>query len=310
LCLAASAQAQNYPVRPVRLVIPYAPGGASDILARAISPKLAEGLGQPVIVENRPGADGYIALEAVAKAPPDGYTLLLGDITIAASLSLHKSLQYNVRKDLAPIGLIASAPLCLVVNASVPAKSVAELIALARSNPGQLSFGSPSRGTPPDFVAELFKEAHRLDILRVPYKGAGPALTDLVGGRISFMFVGISASRSFIDSGKLRALAVTGKKRPAALPDVPTLAEVGSPVPELDSGSWWSLLGPRGLPGDVLRRLSDALAKAMAQPEVRQRLAALNFEPITDSPAEFSVFIETEIDKWARVIGRVGIKPD
>jgi tripartite-type tricarboxylate transporter receptor subunit TctC len=310
LCLAASAQAQNYPVRPVRLVVAYPPGGPTDILARTISPKLGEVLGQPVMVENRPGADGRIGLEAVAKAAADGYTLLFGDMPIAANLSLHKSMPFNARKDLEPVGLIASSSLVLVVNPSLPAKSVAELVALARSEPGRLSFGSPSRGTLPDFGAELFKATHGLDILRVPYKGAGPALADLVGGQISFMFVSISAAKSFTDSGKLRALAVTGSRRPAALPEIQTLAEAGSPLPELDFGAWWGLLGPRGLPRDVLRKLSDSLAKTLTLPEVRERLAALNFEPVTDSPEGFSAFIEAEIDRWARVISRAGIKPD
>jgi len=308
--LAASVSAQNYPVRPVRLVVAYAPGGPGDILGRMISPKLGEILGQQVIVENRPGADGNIGLEVVAKSAPDGYTLLLGDMPIAANPSLHKALPFNVGKDLAPIGMIASAPVLLVVHPAVPATGAAELIALARSQPGRLSFGSPGRGTPPDLAAELFKEVHGLDILSVPYKGAGPALTDLVGGRVSFMFIGISASKSFIESGKLRALAITGKKRAAMLPDVPTLAQAGSPLPDLDFGSWWGLLGPRALPKDIVSKVNDSLVRTLALPDLRGRLAALNFDPITGSPEEFSGFIEAEINKWARVIRRAGIKPD
>ena len=309
-CLAASVSAQNYPVRPVRLVVAYAPGGPGDILGRMISPKLGEILGQQIIVENRPGADGNIGLEVVAKSAPDGYTLLLGDMPIAANPALHKAQPFNVGKDLAPIGMIASAPLLLVVHPAVPATGVAELIALARSQPGRLSFGSPGRGTPPDLAAELFKEVHGLDILSVPYKGAGPALTDLVGGRVSFMFIGISASKSFIESGKLRALAITGKKRAAMLPDVPTLAQAGSPLPDLDFGSWWGLLGPRALPKDIVSKVNDSLVRTLALPDLRGRLAALNFDPITGSPEEFSGFIEAEINKWARVIRRAGIKPD
>jgi len=308
-CLAASVSAQNYPVRPVRLVVAYAPGGPNDILGRMISPKLGEVLGQQVIVENRPGADGNIGLEGVAKSSPDGYVLLLGDMPIAANPSLHKAPPFSV-KDLAPIGMIASAPLLLVVNPDVPARGVTELIALARSQPGRLSFGSPSRGTPPDLAAELFKDVHGLDIFSVPYRGAGPALTDLVGGRVSFMFIGISASKSFIESGKLRVLGITGKKRAAMLPDVPTLAQAGAPLPDLDFGSWWGLLGPRALPKDIVRKLNDSLVKTLALPDVRGRLAGLNFEPVTGSPEEFSAFIEAEIDKWARVIKRAGIKPD
>jgi tripartite-type tricarboxylate transporter receptor subunit TctC len=246
----------------------------------------------------------------VAKAPRDGYTLLLGDMPISVNPSLHKSLPFNVREDLAPIGTIASAPLLLVVNPALPAKSVSELIALARSQPGQLSFGSPSKGTPPDLAAELFREAHGLNILSVPYKGAGPAVTDLIGGRISLMFVGVSASKPFIESGKLRALAITGAKRAAALNHVPTLAEAGSPLPEMDFGSWWGLLGPRGLPKGIVVKLNDALTRTLALPESQVRLAALNITPLAGSPEEFSALIGAEIDKWARVISRLGITPD
>ena len=310
MCFAVSALAQNYPVHPIRLVVAYPPGGPNDILARTLSPTLTEILGQQVIVENRPGADGNIGLAAVAKAAPDGYTLLLGDMPISVSPALHASLPFNVRKDLTPIGMIASAPLLLVVNPVLPAKGVSELIALARSQPGQLSFGSPSKGTPPDLASELFREANDLNVLSVPYKGAGAALTDLIGSRISFMFMGLSASRPFIDSGKLRALAITGTRRAAALPDVPTLAEAGSPLPEMDFGSWWGLLGPRGLPEDIVRRLNDALARTLALPGLRERLAALNFAPVTGSPEDFSGFIGAETAKWARVVSRLGITSD
>lgn len=309
LCLAGSAQAQNYPSRPIRLVVAYAPGGPTDVLGRVISPKLGEVLGQPILVENRPGADGNIGLEAVAKAAPDGYTLLLGDMAIATNPAFHKTQPFNVR-NLVPIGMIAAAPLLLVVNPALPVKSVAELVTLARSHPGQLSFGSPSRGTPPDLVAELFKAAHGLDILRVPYKGAGPALTDLVGGRTSFMFIGISASKSYIDSGKVRVLAITGRKRASALPDIPTLAEVGSALPDVDFGSWWGLLGPRALPQDIVRKVNDALAKTLSLADPREQLAALNIEPVTGTPGEFSAFIDAQTRMWAGVMDRAGIKPE
>lgn len=311
LCFAAPALAEKYPAHPVRLIVAYSPGGPNDILARVVSPKLGETLGQQILVENRPGADGSIGVESVAKAAPDGYTLLLGDMPIAARPALFKSLTFDVRKELTPVGMIATAPLLLVVNPALPAKTVTELIALARSKPGRLSFGSPgARGGPPDLAAELFKGAQGLDVLSVPYKGAGPALTDLVGGRISFMFVGVSASKSFIDAGRLRALAITGKKRAAALPEVPTLAEAGTPLPDLDFGSWWGVLGPHGLSRNIVNKLNDSLAKTLALPEVRQRLVDLNFQPVTDSPEEFDSFIANEIDKWSRVISRAGIKPE
>jgi tripartite-type tricarboxylate transporter receptor subunit TctC len=310
LCLSAATLGQEYPARSVRLIVAYPPGGPNDILARVVSPRLGESLGQQVVVENRAGADGNIGLEHVAKAAPDGYTLLLGDMPIAARPALYKSSQVDVRRDLAPIGFIASAPMLLVVAPGLPMRSVAELIASARSHPGQLSFVSPSRGTPPDLAAELFRGQYGLDVVSVPYKGVGAAFPDLLSGRVSFLFVGVSASKSFIDSGKLRALAITGRKRAPALPEVPTLAESGYPLPDLDFGSWWGLLGPRGLPKDIVGKLNGSLAKTLALPEVHERLAALNFEPVTGQPEEFDSFIASEIEKWSRVIGRAGIKPE
>lgn len=310
LWFAISALAQSYPAHPIRLIIAYPPGGPNDILARVVSPKLGETLGQQILVENRPGANGSIGAESVARAAPNGYTLLLADMPIAARPALQKSPSFDVREEFAPIGMIASAPMLLVVHPALPAKNVTELIALARAQPGRLSFASPGHGTPPDLAAELFKGAQGLDVLSVPYKGVGPALTDLVGGRISFVFLGVSASKSFIDAGQLRALAITGKRRAAMLPEVPTLAEAGSPLSDLDSGSWWGVLGPRGLSRHIVKKLNDSLARTLALTEVQQRLAALNFEPVTDSPEEFDLFIASEIEKWSRVISRAGIKPE
>ena len=304
--------AQAYPTRPVRLVVAYAAGGPSDLLGRTVAQKLTEILPQPVVVENRAGAGGQIGVDSVAKAAPDGYTLLLGDITaFAVNPNFYKSLPYDSRKDFTPIGPIASGVILLFASASLPAQNIKELIALAKSKPGALSFGSAGNGQFPTHLGlELFKATYGLDILHVPYKGAAPAMADLAAGRISLaMTAGLGLAKPFIESGKVRALAITGDKRTAAAPDVPTFAEAGSPLPEINAGTWFGMMAPAGLPRNIVVKLNESLTQAMAAPDVRTRLASLNMEPMTSTPEAFADFIKAGIETWARVLKRANIAP-
>ena len=312
-CLAAvphEAPAQTYPARPIRLVIPYAPGGPTDILGRAVANKLGEVLGQQVVVENRAGVSAILGTEYVAKAAPDGYTLLLADINHAVNPGLYKSLPYDSRNDFTPIGLIASASLALIVNASLPARSAQEFIELAKNQPGKLSYGSAGAGNLTHLAPELFKVKYGLDVLHVPYKGAGPALTDLVAGQTSFVIMGLSATKAFIDSGKLRALAITGDKRARSMPNLPTFAEAGVPLPEMKVGSWWGLAGPARLPREIVVKLNRSLAHTLLAPEVRARLEALNIDAIQSSPEAFADWMNAQADTWADVVRRAKIALD
>ena len=311
-CLAAISTetlAQAYPTRPVRLVIAWAPGGPTDLLGRTVAQKLGETLGEQVIVDNRPGAAGTIGAAAAAKAAPDGYTLFLGASGMTIDQILYKSLPYDARKDFTPIGLVASGTTFLWVGASLPARSLQELIALAKSKPAELSYGSAGNGSYPGHIGgELFKLKNGLNIIHVPYKGAAPAMIDAVAGRVAFvMTAGLAAAKPFLDSGKVRALAVTGDKRAAALPNVPTFAEAGSPLPEMNIGGWFGLLGPAGLPRDIVIKLNQSLAKAMVAPDVLARLAVLSLDPMTSTPEAFSDLINTGIETWAPVLKRMNI---
>lgn len=314
-CLAAIAMetlAQAYPTRPVRLVVAYAAGGPSDLLARTVAQKLSEILPEPVIVENRAGAGGTIGVASVAKAAADGYTLLLGDITaFVVNPNFYKSLPYDSRKDFTPIGPIASGTIVLFASASLPVRNVQELIALAKSKPGALSFGSAGNGQFPTHLGmELFKAVNGVDILHVPYKGAAPAMADVAAGRVSFaMTAGFGLAKPFIDSGKVRAMAITGDKRAAGSPEVPTFAEAGSPLPEINAGTWFGLMAPAGLPRNIVIKLNESLAQAMAAPDVRARLAAFTMEPMTSTPEAFADFINAGIETWGRVLKRANIAP-
>ncbi|MBI2320398.1 MAG: tripartite tricarboxylate transporter substrate binding protein [Betaproteobacteria bacterium] len=310
--VAIETLAQAYPARPVRLVVPYPPGGPTDILGRTVAQKLSEILPEPMVVENRPGAGGMIAHGYVAKAAADGYTLLLGDIgSFAVNPVLYpKTIQYNPRADFTPIGPVASGAIFLFVNASVPARNVQELIALAKTKPGTLSFASSGAGHFPTHIGpELFRVKNGLDVLHVAYKGSGPAMVDVVAGRVSFiMTTGLAAAKPHLDSGKVRAFALTGDKRAAAAPSVPTFAESGTPLPEMDAGTWWGLMGPAGLPRHMVVKLNESLTRALAAPDVRARLAALNMDPMTSAPEAFTDFINTAIETWAQVLTRLSIK--
>jgi tripartite-type tricarboxylate transporter receptor subunit TctC len=312
LAVANEAFAQAYPARPLRLVVPYAPGGPSDILGRTVSLKMGELLGQQVVVENRPGVGSIIGTEVVAKAAPDGHTLLLGDIiaTYAVNPILYKSLPYDARRDLTPVGPVATAALVLLVNPVLPVRTVQELIALAKTKPGELSFGSAGVGNTTHLGPELLKTKHGLSMIHVPYKGIALAVADLVGGRLSLVMAGPGVAKSFIESGKVRALAITGEKRAAVLPTVPTFVESGSPLPEMNAGSLWGLLAPAGVPREVVLKVNGTTAQALGAPEVRARLESLNIDAARSTPQVFSELIATLTETWTEVLKRANIKPE
>ncbi len=301
------AQAQTYPSRPLRMVVAFAPGGPTDAMARLIADKLGEKLGQRVIVENRPGAGGNIGYESVAKSAPDGYTIAFADPSLTVNPSLYASAKYDAERDFGPISLAVRGPTVMVVPATLDAKTVSDFIALARSKPGAMTYGSAGNGTPPHLNAEFFKAAQGLDIVHVPYKGAAPAIIDLVAGRIQLMFLNIGSAKAQIEGGTLRGLAVSGTQRAATLPAVPTFREVGVPLPELDPGTWWGVVAPAGLPPDVAQKLNAAMRAALADPELRDKLANLNVDPTPSSPEEFETLIQSETKKWAGVIKRAKI---
>ena len=311
--MAMETLAQAYPTRPVRLVVAYAAGGPSDLLGRSVAQKLSEILPEPVVVENRTGAGGQIGVASVAKAAPDGYTLLLGDITaFAINPNFYKSLPYNPRTDFTAIGPVASGALFLFAGAAVPARNMRELIALAKSKPGALSFGSAGHGQFPTHLGmELFKANFGLDILHVPYKGAAPAMADVAAGRVSLaMTAGLVAAKPFLDSGKVRTLAVTGDRRAAAAPEVPTFAEAGAPLPEMNAGTWFGLMAPVGLPRNIVVKLHESLSQALTAPDVRARLTSFNMDPMISTPEAFADFINAAIETWGRVFKRANISPE
>jgi tripartite-type tricarboxylate transporter receptor subunit TctC len=310
LILAAGAQAQSYPSKPLRMIVAFAPGGPTDAMARLIADKLGDKLGQRVIVENRPGAGGNIGYESVAKSAPDGYTLAFVDPSLTVNPSLYTPAKYDAERDFSPISLAVRGPTVMTVPATHQAKSVGEFIAFARGKAGQATYGSAGNGTPPHLNAEFFKASQGLDIVHVPYKGAAPAMIDLVAGRIDVMFLNIGSAKGQIESGTLRGLAVSGTARASTLPNVPTFREVGIPLPELDPGTWWGVAAPAGLPADMIQKLNAAMRDALADADLRDKLAKLNVDPTPSSPAEFEALIRLETKKWADVIKRAKITVD
>ncbi|HEY5861743.1 MAG TPA: tripartite tricarboxylate transporter substrate binding protein, partial [Casimicrobiaceae bacterium] len=303
---AASTQTP-YPTKPVRVVVPFPAGGTTDILARAASQKLSETWGQQALVDNRPGAGGNIGAELVAKAPPDGYTLLMGTVgTHAINASLYPKMPYDHVKDFAPVILVAGVPNVLVVHPSLPVNSVQELIAYAKANPGKLNFASSGSGTSIHLSGELFKVMTGVQMTHIPYKGSAPALTDLVGGQVQLMFDNLPSSLAFIKAGKLRALAVTSAQRSPALPDVPTVAESG--VPGFEASSWFGLLAPAGTPRDIVTKINADTQKWLASPDAKDKLAAQGAAAAGGSPEDFAKHIQAETAKWARVVKESGAK--
>jgi len=304
----ADAVAEDFPTRPLRLVVPYAPGGVLDYSGRLIAKGLGDVLGQQVVVDNKPGAGGVIGTETVVHAAPDGYTLLLMDPAIAVNPSLMKSVPYDVLKDLTTIGTVGSSPLALVVPAASPVHDLAGLIAAAKAAPHPLTFGSAGIGTTPHMAGELLRVSAGLPLTHVAYKGMGPAVTDLIAGQLDMSFGSVTAVLPFIQDGKLRGLATTGPRRSSALPDLPTVAEAGLPGFEVDL--WLALFGPAGLPAPVLERLSRALNQALAAPSLAEAWAKVGVEPRPSSPAAGRAFVTAELDKWAGVVRDAHLQPN
>ncbi len=307
--LAGAQAAAGYPTKPIKIVVPFPPGGATDIFARAIGAELQKAWGQTVIVENKPGGGGNPGTDSVAKAAPDGYTLVMGTVgTHAINMSLYAKMPYDAVKDFDPIVLVAGVPNLLVVHPSVNAKSVSELTALAKSMPGKLNVASSGNGTSIHLAAELYKQMAGVDILHVPYKGSSPAVTDLLGGQVQLMFDNMPSALPHAKAGKLRALAVTSLKRSPALPDVPTMDEEG--LKGFDATSWFGLLTPAGTPKEIIAKINAASVKALASPEMRERLAAQGADPVGNTPDQFAAFIKAEIEKWAKIVKASGARVD
>jgi tripartite-type tricarboxylate transporter receptor subunit TctC len=309
--LAASGPlfAQAYPARPIKLVIPFPPGGPLDLAGRAIGQKLQEAWGQPVVVENRPGAGGNIGADAVAKSAPDGYTLVMGALsTHAVNPHLFAKMPYDALKDFAPITLVAVTPNVLVVNPALPANNVQELIALARASPGKLSFASGSNGSAGHLAGELFKTLAGIDIVHVPYKGGAPAMQDLLGGQVQFMFDNLANSMAQMKAGKLKAFAVTTAKRSALAPELPTMAEAG--VTGFDISTWYGIMAPAKTPPDIVRKLNAEIVKILGSEDMREKLKVQGAEPAPTSPEEFAAFIRTEWTKYAKIVKDSSAKVD
>jgi len=305
---AAGALAQSWPARPIRLVVTYPPGGTVDITARIIQPKLSEFLGQPIVIENRGGAGGAVGTEAVAKSAPDGYTFLYTLSSHTINPFLYK-LNYDVERDFAPVSLVVSAPQLIAANLNAPAKTLKELVATAKERPGVYAYASPGAGTPGHIAAELLKLRTGINLVHVPYKGGGPAVTDVLAGQVPYLFLTASAAFSFTRSGKLRALAVTTKKRTAAAPDIPTVAEeLGLPDYEVDS--WCAMFAPAKTPASAVARMHKEVAQVVQLPEVKQKLLEQGADAVGSTPEELDRVVKSELKTWAAVIRDAGIKPE
>jgi len=304
-----SATAQNYPARPIRMIVPFAPGGGGDIVGRLLAQKMSEGLGKPLVIDNRGGAGGTIGTELAVKALADGYTVLLGNVgPLALSPSLYPQLTYDAVRDLAPVSMVASFPNVLVANISLPARSIQELVALIKSRRGKMNFGSAGTGTSTHLAAELFKAVARLDIVHVPYKGGAAALTDVIAGQVAYYFGSLPSSLPLARAGKVQALAVTSLRRSSAAPEIPTIAESG--YPGFETAAWYGVLVPIGTPRDIVMRLNRATIAAVGAAEVKERLVQEGSEPMGSSPAQFGAYIKSEIEKWSKVVREANIKGD
>jgi len=306
-CAAGIASAQTFPDKPVRVVIPYAPGGGTDNLVRVIAPTVGASLGQQLVIENRPGGASIIGSEIVAKAPADGYTVLATDLAFLVNPGLFKAkMPFDTLKSFSGVSMLATAPVILVVHPSVPAKNLAELLALARAKPGSLDYASGGYGASTHLAGELMKLAAKVFIVHIPYKGTGPAMADLLAGQVHMQFAGISSARSHIEAGKLRAIAVTGKQRNPAVPGVPTFEE--SRLAGIDADTYWGLYAPAGVPPAALAVLNKAFATAVRSPAHAERLAALGFLPIGNAVEEHTQQLRTMVARWTEVIDKAGIK--
>jgi tripartite-type tricarboxylate transporter receptor subunit TctC len=308
LASASLAQTSDYPNRPVKLVAPFAPGGPVDAVARVLAPTLSERLGQQFYVENHPGGSGNIGTALVARAVPDGYTVLVISSTLVVNPSLFAKLGFDTSTDLAPVSLVGVSPQVLLVNPSVPATNLAEFVAWVKASPGKYSYAHAGTGTPGYLAGEMLKQALGLDLVPVPFNGGGPAITSTIGGHTPILYTSISTAAAHVKQGSVRALAVTGAHRSPALPEVPTLAEAGAR--DQESEIIVGVLVPSGTPRDIIERLNREIVAVVALPAVRERLAALGFEPVASTPAEFAARIQAEIAKWAKVIRDANIKPE
>jgi tripartite-type tricarboxylate transporter receptor subunit TctC len=305
----AGAQApDSWPSRPIRFILPFPPGGGTDILGRLIAERLTANLGQPVVTENRGGAGGNVGAEAAAKSAPDGYTIVLVAPSLTISPSLYSKLNYDPVKDFAPVSLVATVPNVMVTNPAVPANTLAEFIRLAKSKPGEMNFGSGGSGTSNHLAGELFNIVAGVKLVHVPYKGVNLAMNDVLSGRIQLVVIGIPATVPNIKAGKLRALALVAPRRSPVLPDVPTVAEAG--LPNFEVTTWYGILAPAGTPRPIVVRLNAELAKIMHSPELKERLDALATDPVTSTPEEFAGLIKREIAKWREVVREAGLKAD
>lgn len=302
------ACAQNYPDRPLRLVVPFATGGTSDILARFVAPPLWAAIGQPVVVDNRPGAGSNVGNEIVAKAAADGYTLLMATPALASNQALYGKLNYDPVAGFAPVTLVAEIPIALVVHPSMPTKSVRELIALAKAQPGKLNFGSSGNGGIGHLVGEMFKSATGVNMVHVPYKGNGPALVDLMSGVLNLTFTDIAGGMPYIKAGKMRPLAITSRRRSAMLPEIPTMIEAG--VPGFEATTWFAVFATGGTPQPIVNRLNAEIVKAIRAPDMRHRLTGLGCEVVGNKPEELAAFLKAEIAKWNKVVKESGAKID
>lgn len=304
---ASTSGAEAYPAKPVRIIVPFPSGGPVDTLARIVGQQLSPVLGQQMIVDNRPGANGIIGTDLAGKAAPDGYTLLMGNLgPLAINVSLYHKLPYDPMRDFAPVAMVAVAPQILVAHPSLPTRSVRELVQLAKAKPGQLVYGSPGTGSGAHLSMELFKTMTAINIMHIPYKGATPALADLLGGQTSLVLSSIVPAQPFVKTGRLRGLAVTSRKRTPALPGIPTMIESG--LPGFEAMAWFGVLAPAGTPRSIVARLDSEIARILQKPEIKNQLAGFGSEPGGGSPEEFAAYIKTEIDKWGKVIKDAGIK--
>lgn len=309
IIVATNVGAQAYPAKPIRLIVPFPPGGAVDFYARVVQPPLSEMLGQTVVIDNKVGASGMLGAGIVAKSPPDGYTLLLGNIaSLAINVGIYPKMAYDPLKDFTPVIRTVDVNYVLAVHPSLPVKTVSELITYAKANPGKLSYGSAGSGSLPHLAAELFKAQTGADMVHVPYKGGGPMVTDLLGGSIQVVIGDQANLMPHIQTGRLRALAVATSKRSPKAPEIPTIVEAG--LVGFEATAWQGLVGPAGLPSDVTRRLNNAFSKVMAMPAVREKLIGGGLEPVGGTPEQFASFIGDEIAKWTKITKDVGAKPE
>jgi tripartite-type tricarboxylate transporter receptor subunit TctC len=304
--VAAQAAAQSYPAKPVRVLVGFPPGAGVDITTRLFAPRLAEALGQPFVVDNRPGAAGNIAAELAAKLPPDGYGLLSASAPIVMSQFLYKSLNFNLERDFEPIGMMASAPFILVVHPSLPARALKEFVALARSRPGLMSYASTGNGSTPHLSMEMLKSQAGINVVHVPYKGTPQAVPDLLSGQVQAMFANTLSVLPQVKAGRLRALAISSAKRSAAAPEVPTVAESG--MPGYESGTWFGLFAPAGTPREIVNRLNGELVRLVGTADMKARLLDQGADPVSVTPGEFRAFVKAELAKWGQVVRTVGIK--